>query len=75
MNYFAVPGSGEHVQAFRHHVQRLFLRALRRRSQADRTSWDRVDYLVNLYWPKVAVLHPWPAQRLRVTTQGRSRMH
>ena len=55
-------------------MRRLFLRALPRWSQADRTSWDKVDLLINRNWPKVAVLHLWPAKRLRVTIQGTSRM-
>ena len=74
LNYYAVPGSGTFLQAFRQRLRRLFLRALRRRSQADRTSWDRVDHLIGKYWPKVSIRHPWPAQRLTVITQGRSRV-
>ena len=74
LNYYAVPGSGMFLQAFRQRLRRLLLRALRRRSQADRTSWDRVDHLIGKHWPKVSIRHPWPAQRLTVITQGRSRV-
>ena len=62
----AVPGSYRFLNAFVYRVKRLFLRALRRRSQKDRTSWEAVDTLTRRYWPKVRILHAWPNQRLTV---------
>ena len=66
LNYYAVPGSFRFLDAFVHLVKRMLLRALRRRSQKDRTSWEAVDKLAKRYWPPVRILHPWPSQRLTV---------
>ena len=74
LNYYAVPGSSRHLKAFVHRIKRLLLRTLRRRSQKDRTSWQWVADMADLYWPRVRILHPWPSQRLIVNTRGRSRM-
>ena len=74
LNYFAVPGSSASLYRFQQRLRRLFMRALRRRSQADRTTWLRLDHLIRTHWPSLRIRHPWPAKRLTVTTQGRSRM-
>ncbi len=74
LNYHAVPGSSRDLQRFIHHCTRLFMRALRRRSQKDRTDWKDMDLLTAAHWPKAGIRHPWPGQRLVVTTRGRSRM-
>jgi len=70
--YFGVPGNGPRITAFRYAIGRLWYRALRRRGQNDRTSWKRVTRLIELYLPKARICHPYPSQRLRVTTRGRS---
>ena len=72
LNYYAVPGSGRYLERFIYHCKRLLFRALRRRSQRDRTGWENIDPLVAVHWPKARIRHPWPSQRLVVTTQGRS---
>ena len=64
--YYAVPGSIRFHSALVYVVKRLFLRALRRRSQKDRTTWEQVERLTPLHWPHVHLLHPWPDQRLAV---------
>ena len=74
LNYYAVPGTSRHLKAFVHSIKRLLVRALRRRSQKDRTSWHWVADMADPYWPRVRILHPWPSQRLIVNTRGRSRM-
>ena len=79
LGYFAIPTSFRHLSRFVHHLRRLWLKELRRRSQKDRTQWDRVSRLIAMYWPKLEIRHPWPEQRLAVSavpgaTQGRSRM-
>ena len=68
LNYYAVPGSYRFLSAFVYQVKRLLLRGLRRRSQKDRTSWAEVDRLTRRHWPKPQIRHPWPSQRLTVTT-------
>jgi hypothetical protein len=61
------------MQAFRRAVGWLWMRALRRRSQKHHlTRVRRRELLKPLPIPHIC--HPWPHQRLRVTTQGKSRM-
>ncbi len=64
--YHAVPTNMSALDAFRHHVERLWLRALRRRSQKDRLSWNRLHKLVNDWLPHPRILHPWPELRFAV---------
>jgi hypothetical protein len=35
-------------------------------------TWQRMYAFAEQWLPKPHILHPYPAQRLRVTTQGRS---
>ena len=42
-DYHAVPTNIAALVAFRHHVIELWRRALRRRSQRDRTTWARIN--------------------------------
>jgi RNA-directed DNA polymerase len=72
--YHAVPTNSAALSAFRYHVERLWLRTLRRRSQKDRLSWERMIRLANDFLPQPRILHPWPSVRFAVTTQGGSRM-
>lgn len=58
--YHAVPTNGKALEAFRHHVGRLWLRTLRRRSQRDRFAWQRMKKLANDFLPRPRILHPWP---------------
>ncbi len=48
--------------------KRLLMRALRRRSQKDRTAWEGLDLLIAAHWPKASIRHPWSAQWLVVRT-------
>lgn len=72
--YFAVPCNGARVQAFRFQVGRLWHRTLCRRSQLKHLSWKRMHKIVAHWLPSPRMCHPYPNQRLIVTTQGRSRM-
>jgi RNA-directed DNA polymerase len=72
--YFAVPCNGARVQVFRFQVGRLWHRTLCRRSQAKHLSWKRMRKIVAHWLPSPHICHPYPTQRLIVTTQGRSRM-
>ena len=72
--YFAVPCNGARVRTFRFQVGRLWHRTLCRRSQAKRLSWKRMHKIVARWLPSPRICHPYPNQRLIVTTQGRSRM-
>jgi group II intron reverse transcriptase/maturase len=64
--YHAVPTNGLTVSAFRHHVERLWLRTLRRRSQKDCFTWERIKRLANDFLPQPRTLHPWPHVRFAV---------
>jgi RNA-directed DNA polymerase len=65
--YHAVPTNFSALSAFRHHVKRLWLRTLRRRSQKDRFSWERMTKLADDFLPQPKILHPWPSVRFAVT--------
>jgi group II intron reverse transcriptase/maturase len=64
--YHAVPTNSRALLAFRHHVTELWLRSLRRRSQKDGSTWERITRLADDWLPKPRILHPWPAQRFAV---------
>jgi len=68
-NYHAVPTNARALDAFRHHVTDLWRRTLRRRSQKDRMTWERMMQLVDAWLPKPSILHPWPSDRFAVTHQ------
>jgi group II intron reverse transcriptase/maturase len=72
--YFAVPCNGARVQAFRFEVGRLWHRTLCRRSQAMYLSWKRMHKIATHWLPSPRICHPYPNQRLIVTTQGKSRV-
>ena len=65
--YHAVPTNIHALLAFRSHIKDLWLRSLRRRSQKDRTSWERIATLADAFLPQPRILHPWPNQRFAVT--------
>jgi len=65
--YHAVPTNAASLGAFRHHVKTLWRRALRRRSQRDYTTWERVASLADEFLPAPRILHPWPDARFLVT--------
>jgi group II intron reverse transcriptase/maturase len=62
-NYHAVPTNNRAINAFHHHVLDIWRRTLKRRSQKDNTTWDRMTKLGEQWLPKPRILHPWPSQR------------
>jgi len=64
--YHAVPTNSRALGAFRYHVTALWLRTLRRRSQKDRLTWERMAKIAAYWLPAPRVLHPWPNQRFAV---------
>ncbi len=66
-NYHAVPTNAKSLSAFRYHVTTLWRRALRRRSQKDRTPWERIAQLADAFLPSPRILHPWPDVRFAVS--------
>ena len=66
--YYAVPTNSRALSAFRHHVTDLWRRTLRRRSQKDGFTWERMTKLANDWLPEPRILHPWPDAALRRQT-------
>ena len=61
--YHGVPTNGRALAAFRYHVLDLWRRTLRRRSQKDDLTWERMARLADHWLPRPRILHPWPQQR------------
>ena len=70
--YYAVPDNIRALQAFREAVIRLWRRALRRRGQRSRMTWERMRRIADRWLPQPRVQHPWPTTRFDARTQGRS---
>jgi group II intron reverse transcriptase/maturase len=66
-NYHAVPTNAQALHVFLHHITDLWRRMLRRRSQKDQMTWERMTQLVHDWLPKPTILHPWPSDRFAVT--------
>ena len=64
--YHAVPNNMPALEELRIRVINLWRRMLRRRSQKDRTTWDRMAKIANDFIPTPKILHPWPRQRFAV---------
>jgi group II intron reverse transcriptase/maturase len=63
LNYHAVPGNMDSLNSFRSQVIWRWYRALRRRSQRDRMTWERFRRLVDRWIPSARILHPHPNVR------------
>ena len=72
--YHAVPTNIHAMQSFRREVVRHWHKALRRRSQRDRTNWRRMNILAKRWLPVARIQHPWPTERFDVITRGGSRV-
>ena len=66
LNYYAVPTSYAALHQFARRLRRLWMRALRRRSQKDRFSWAWLLAMSDKLWPKLRIVHPWPSARFTV---------
>jgi group II intron reverse transcriptase/maturase len=64
--YHAVPTNIRALGLFHHHVMRLWLRTLRRRSQKDLMTWERLRRIARDWLPTPRILHPWPSERFAV---------
>ena len=70
--YYAVPGNTDAVSAFRHQATGHWFKALRRRSQRTRLTWERMGRIRTRWLPKVRTTHPFPEMRFAARTRGRS---
>ena len=66
--YYGVPMNTSALATFRLRVGWLWQRALSRRSQNGRVSWDRMGRLIQAWLPPVRVHHPYPLRRMGVIT-------
>jgi len=66
-NYYAVPGNSKALNALRYQLTVLWFKALRRRSQRHRLTWERMSRLAARWLPAVRILHPWPEVRYDAT--------
>jgi hypothetical protein len=64
--YYAVQTNGRTLLAFRYRIIDFWRRSLLRRSQKDRTNWERITKLVKDFLPPVKTLHPSPLDRFVV---------
>jgi len=66
-NYYAVPGNQTLLDRFRTAVGRMWIKAMRRRSQRGKAvPWRRFERLIAMFLPRARIVHPYPNQRLRV---------
>lgn len=61
--YHAIPGNMPRMNIFRGEVMRLWYRALRRRSQRSKLTWERFLATLAPLLPSIRVLHPYPDGR------------
>jgi len=66
MRYYGVPMNGRSLGAFRHALQRVWWKVLRRRSQKHDLPWKRMERLIEAWLPPVRSYHPYPLERVRV---------
>lgn len=63
-NYFAVPDNKASLNVMRTEVCKLWINALRRRSQkGENFNWHRMQKLIRIFIPHTRVRHPYPSQR------------
>lgn len=63
MQYHGVPGNRIALETVRREVNRMWLRALRRRSQKHDLHWARFTRWVKRWIPSTRIVHPYPNQR------------
>jgi len=68
IRYYGVPLNGRSISTFHKEVCWLWLKVLKRRSQKDRMTWDKMKRLVARWLPPARVCHPYSLDRVGVTT-------
>ena len=64
--YHAVSTNTRALGSYRYHVTDLWRRTLRRRSQKDGITWERITKLAANWLPPPRILHSWPDRRFAV---------
>ena len=68
IRYYGVPRNRYALDYFRLMVANYWHHVLQRRSQRGRVQWGRMQRLIRRWLPPAHICHPYPWQRLRVTT-------
>jgi group II intron reverse transcriptase/maturase len=68
VRYHGVPGNYASLARFRWRITTLWRSALLRRSQKAGMPWDRMRKIAARWLPTPKICHPYPSERLRVTT-------
>ena len=66
--YYGVPMNLPALHLFRFQLGWLWHRALSRRSQNGRVSWDRMRRLIDRWLPRARIHHDYPPRRFGVVT-------
>jgi len=74
MNYYGIAGNYRAINLFRFQIGKLWCKALRRRSQRHKITWDYMEKLIKRFIPASKILHSYPDIRNYVNTRGGSRM-
>src|ERR1700686_3258899 len=64
--YHAVPTNYPALVVFRVRIAQIWKRALMRRSQRARRTWNQMPRLLDTWLPQPRILHPWPERRFDV---------
>ena len=72
LNYHAVPSNSHRIGRFVDEVTRLWLQAIRRRSQRGRHrwTWARMERLARRHLPRPRIVHPYPDRRFRARLEA-----
>jgi group II intron reverse transcriptase/maturase len=68
INYYGVPLNHAALRGFRYQLIWHWRRALSRRSQTAYVTWARILRLAEYWLPPVRIMHPYPWERLCLTT-------
>ena len=70
--YYGIAGNARAIKRFRDEVNRLWHRALGRRSQKGQVKWERMQRLIERWIPPTRIVHPWPSVTFAVMTRSKS---
>jgi hypothetical protein len=70
--YYGIVGNSRAIRRFRSEVNRLWHRALSRRSQKGQVKWERMQHLIQRWIPPAHIAHRSSWATFAVMTQGKS---
>ncbi len=70
IRYYGVPMNGRAISMFRFRIGWIWQRALARRSQRSRMSWERTRRLIDKWLPPARICHPYPLRRLALSPKA-----